>query len=251
MADTVLLALGLTIVLLALAAILATRYGIWKEVSVSGTRGIIQILVLSSLIILMFNLPLYWSLLILLAMAAVAGYTTFTRSGKLPKMFRASALSIAVTSLALLVPFFILGIFPLEPRYLIPTGSILVGNAMNVSSLAIDRYRGELRNRRLEVESYLALGTSTRTASEHCLKQGILSALIPSIDNMKNLGLVWIPGVMTGMLLSGSDPIQAASIQVSIFVAIFLAGMISSNLLLYYATSAFFTPALQLRDEAL
>lgn len=251
MVDAVLVALGLTVALLALATLLGARYGIWKEVSISGTRGIVQILILSSLIILMFNLPVYYSVVIILAMAAVAGYTTFTRSGKLDQMFQASALSIALTSLALLVPFFALGIFPLEPRYLIPTGSILIGNAMNVSSLAIDRYRGELRNRRAEVEAYLALGTTARMASGHCLKQGILSALIPSIDNMKNLGLVWIPGVMTGMLLSGSDPIQAASIQVSIFVAIFLAGMIASNLLLYYATSAFFTPALQLRDEAL
>ena len=68
---------------------------------------------------------------------------------------------------------------------------------------------------------------------------------------MKNLGLVWIPGVMTGMLLSGSNPVQAAAIQVSIFIAIFLTGMVSSNILLYYATSSFFTRALQLRDDAL
>ncbi|HEY3272353.1 MAG TPA: ABC transporter permease [Methanocella sp.] len=251
MADVVLLALTLAVALLALAAILAARYGIGKEVALSGIRGIAQILILSSVIILMFNLPVYLSIFIVLAMATIAGYTTFTRSGRLNRMFQASAASIAAASLALLVPFFIVGIFPLEPRYLIPTGSILIGNAMNVSSLAIDRYRGELWNRRMEVEAYLALGTSTRVASEHCLKQGILSALIPSIDNMKNLGLVWIPGVMTGMLLGGADPVQAASIQVSIFIAIFLAGMITSNLLLYYATSAFFTPALQLRDEAL
>ena len=174
MADVIVLALALTVALLALATVLAARYGIWKEVSVSGVRGVIQILILSSVIILMFNLPIYWSALVILAMATVAGYTTFTRSGRLDRMFQASAASIAVTSLALLVPFFVLGIFPLEPRYLIPTGSILIGNAMNVSSLAIDRYRGELRNRRAEVESYLALGTTPRMATEHCMKQGIL-----------------------------------------------------------------------------
>lgn len=251
MADIIVLSLVLAVALLVLAAILASRYDIWKEVSISGSRAIIQILILSSLIILMFNLPLYWSVLIILAMAAVAGHTTYTRSGKLELMFPASTASIALTSLVLVVPFFLVGIFPLEPRYFIPTCSILIGNAMNVSSLAIDRYRGEIRNRRAEVEAYLALGTSPRMATESCLKQGILSALIPSIDNMKNLGLVWIPGVMTGMLLSGSDPVQAASIQVCIFIAIFLAGMIASNLLLYYITSSFFTKALQLKDEAL
>jgi putative ABC transport system permease protein len=251
MADVIMLALALAVALLALAAILASRYDIWKEVSISGSRAIIQILILSSLIILVFNLPIYWSILIILAMATVAGHTTYARSGRLELMFPAATASIALTSLVLMVPFFLIGIFPLEPRYLIPTCSILIGNAMNVSSLAIDRYRGEIRNRRAEVEAYLALGSSPRMATESCLKQGILSALIPSIDNMKNLGLVWIPGVMTGMLLSGSDPVQAASIQVCIFIAIFLAGMIASNLLLYYITSSFFTKAMQLKDEAL
>jgi putative ABC transport system permease protein len=251
MADVVFLALVLAIVFLIVAAIIAYRYGIWKEVSLSGARAIIQILILSSVIILVFNLPIYWSVVILLAMAAAAGYTTYTRSGRLELMFPAAVASIALTSLVLLVPFFLVGLFPLEPRYLIPTGSILIGNAMNVSSLAIDRYRGELRNRRGEVEAYLALGASPHMAADACLKQGILSALIPSIDNMKNLGLVWIPGVMTGMLLSGSDPVQAASVQVCIFIAIFLTGMVASNLMLYYATSSFFTNAMQLKNEVL
>jgi putative ABC transport system permease protein len=251
MVDVVILAIALTVAFLILASILASRYGIWKEVAISGGRAIVQILILSSVIILMFGLPVYWSLLILLAMAAVAGHTTYTRAGRLELMFPAAVASITLTSLALLIPFFITGLFPLEPRYLIPTGSILIGNAMNVSSLAIDRYKGEIRNRRGEVEAYLALGASPGLATGSCMKQGILSALIPSIDNMKNLGLVWIPGVMTGMLLSGSDPVRSASIQVCIFIAIFLTGMVASNLLLYFATSSFFTKALQLKDEAL
>ncbi len=120
---------------------------------------------------------------------------------------------------------------------------------MNVSSLAIDRYRGEIKNRRAEVEAYLALGAPPKLAAAACLKQGILSALIPSIDNMKNLGLVWIPGVMTGMLLGGADPVEAASIQIAIFTSIFAAGMIASSLMLHYSTDSFFTKAAQLRED--
>ncbi|HMK48216.1 MAG TPA: ABC transporter permease [Methanocella sp.] len=249
MYSVIMLALCLAVVMLAMAAILSARYNIWKEATISGARAIIQLLILSSVIILVFNLPVYWSLLIVLAMAIIAGHTTYIRSGQLGGMFPASAASIAVISLAMVVPFFIVGIFPLEARYLVPTCSMMIGNAMNVSSLAIDRYRGELRNRRGEVEAYLALGASPGLAADHCLHQSMLSALIPSIDNMKNLGLVWIPGVMTGMLLSGSDPVEAAAIQVCIFIAIYLVGMIASNLLLLHATSSFFTKALQLKDE--
>lgn len=243
------LAIALTVLLVVLTAAYARRFGIGKEVSLAGTRALVQILILASLILVLFKLPLYWSFLVLLAMAAIAGHTTYSRSGKLEMGLPLAIVSIAVASVLLLIPFFLLGIFPFEVRYVIPTGSILIGNAMNVSSLAIDRYRGEIKNRRAEVEAYLALGAPPRLAASACLKQGILSALIPSIDNMKNLGLVWIPGVMTGMLLGGADPLEAASIQIAIFTSIFAAGMIASSLLLHYSTESFFTKAAQLREE--
>jgi len=137
----------------------------------------------------------------------------------------------------------------MEARYIVPTGSILIGNAMNVSSLAIDRYKGEIKNRRGEIETYLALGARPEIAAAACFKQSILSALIPSIDNMKNLGIVWIPGVMTGMLLGGSDPMEAASIQIAIFTSIFATGMIASSLLLHFSTDSFFTKAAQLKED--
>lgn len=243
------LALALAAFLVALTAAYARRFGIGKEISLAGARALVQVLVLASIILLLFRLPLYWSLILLLAMAAIAGHTTYSRSGKIEKGLPLAVVSIAAASALLLIPFFLLGIFPLEARYVIPTGSILIGNAMNVSSLAIDRYRGEIKNRKAEVEAYLALGAPPKLAVSACLKQGILSALIPSIDNMKNLGLVWIPGVMTGMLLGGADPMEAASIQIAIFTSIFAAGTIASSLLLHYSTESFFTKAAQLREE--
>lgn len=243
------LAIALTVLLVVLTAVYARRFGIGKEVSLAGTRALVQILILASLVLILFKLPLYWSFLVLLAMATIAGHTTYSRSGKLERGLPLAIVSIAVASVLLLIPFFLLSIFPFEARYVIPTGSILIGNAMNVSSLAVDRYRGEIKNRRAEVEAYLALGAPPKFAAYACLKQGILSALIPSIDNMKNLGLVWIPGVMTGMLLGGADPLEAASIQISIFTSIFAAGMIASSLLLHYSTDGFFTKAAQLRED--
>jgi putative ABC transport system permease protein len=243
------LAIALTFFLVILSAAYAQRFGIAKEISLAGTRALVQILILASLILILFEKPLFWSFLVLMAMAAIAGHTTYSRSGKLEMGLPVAIFSIASASLLLLIPFFLMGIFPLEARYIVPTGSILIGNAMNVSSLAIDRYKGEIKNRRSEVEAYLAMGAKPELAVASCLKQGILSALIPSIDNMKNLGIVWIPGVMTGMLLGGADPMEAASIQIVIFTSIFMAGMIASSLVLHYSTDSFFTKAAQLRED--
>lgn len=243
------LAIALTIFLLALSALYARRFGIGREISISGARALTQILILASVILILFDRPLYWSFLILLAMALIAGHTTYNRSGRIKNGMPLAIISIAASSFLLLVPFFVLNIFPFEPRYLIPTGSIFIGNAMNVSSLAIDRYRGEIKNRRDEVEAYLAMGASPKLAAASCLDQSILAALIPSLDNMKNLGMVWIPGIMTGMLLGGATPIEAASIQIAMFASIFAAGMMASNLLLHYSTDSFFTDAVQLVDD--
>ncbi len=242
-------ALALSVALVILTAAYARRLGIGKEISISGARAMVQVLILASVILLLFELPLYWSFLVLLVMAIMAGHTSYSRSGKLGKTLPVAIVSIAVASLILLIPFFLLGVFPFEARYLVPTGSILIGNAMNVSSLSIDRYRGEIRNRRAEIEAYLALGAPPGLAAADSLRQGLLSGLIPSIDNMKNLGLVWIPGVMTGMLLSGADPLEAASIQIAIFTAILAANMMAASLLLQYSTDSFFTKAAQLRED--
>ncbi|MFZ3384819.1 MAG: ABC transporter permease [Candidatus Methanoperedens sp.] len=243
------LAIALTILLVTLTAAYARRFGIGKEISIAGIRALVQILILSSIILVLFKSPLFWSFFVLITMAAIAGHTTYSRSGKLERGLPVAIVSITSASLLLLIPFFLFGIFPFEARYIVPTGSILIGNAMNVSSLAIDRYHGEIRNKRPEIEAYLALGAKPELAASACLKQGILSALIPSIDNMKNLGLVWIPGVMTGMLLSGADPVEAASIQIAIFTSIFAAGMVASSLVLHYSTDSFFTSAAQLRED--
>lgn len=248
MSNVEILAIILTFALIILSAAYARRFGIGREISISGTRAVVQVLILASVILVLFRLPLYWSFFVLIAMVAIAGHTSYSRSGKLEKGLLVATFSIASASLLLLIPFFLIGIFPFEARYVIPTGSIFIGNSMNISSLAIDRYRGEIKNRRAEIEAYLALGASPKLAVLPSLKQGILSALIPSIDNMKNLGVVWIPGVMTGMILSGSDPIEAASIQIAIFISIFAAGLAASSIMLHYSTGSFFTKAFQLKE---
>ena len=75
--------LVLTIILILLSAGFARRFGLGRDISLAGTRALIQILILASIILLLFELSIYWSVLMLLAMAAIAGHTTYARSGKL------------------------------------------------------------------------------------------------------------------------------------------------------------------------
>jgi hypothetical protein len=79
----------------------ARRFGIWKQISLAGTRAQAQILILISFILILFEKPLFWSFLVLAAMAAIAGQTTYSRSGKLEKGLRVAIISIATAFLLL------------------------------------------------------------------------------------------------------------------------------------------------------
>jgi putative ABC transport system permease protein len=184
----------------------------------------------------------------LVIMLVLAGYTAYKHAVVLEKIFRNSVISIAFSAFLLISPLFVLGIFPLETRFVIPIGSIIIGNSMNTCSLAIDRYLAEIKNRRDEIEAYLILGASPAVAVGNCLRQSLRSSLIPIIDNMKNLGVIWIPGIMTGMLITGEDPYLAASTQIVLFVTILLAGLTAAAILLHLSTNSIFNKACQLKE---
>ena len=96
---------------------------------------------------------------------------------------------------------------------LIPVGSMIIANAMNTNGLALNRFRSEVLSHAGEVETALALGAAPEKTIASYTEASIHSSLIPAIDNLRSLGIVWIPGLMTGMLLSGADPLYAAIYQ--------------------------------------
>ena len=90
---------------------------------------------------------------------------------------------------------------------LIPVGSMIIANAMNTNGLALNRFRSEVLAHAGEIETALALGAAPpSTPSRSYAESSIHASLIPAIDNLRSLGIVWIPGLMTGMLLSGAEP---------------------------------------------
>jgi putative ABC transport system permease protein len=246
--EQVLLSVSAALLLLFLAVFLSRRLALNLEETmvIAGCRGVVQLLILASLILLLFSYPLYVSVLALATMVVLAGYTTYRHASTLKHALYNATVSIAISALLLTLPLFALGIFPLEPRFVIPVGSIIIGNSMNTCSLALERYLGEVRNRREEIEAYLILGASPQVAIQKPLRQSLRSSLIPTLDNMKNLGVIWIPGIMTGMLISGESPYLAAGTQIILFVTILLSGLASASLLLHLSIRSLFNNACQL-----
>jgi putative ABC transport system permease protein len=109
-----------------------------------------------------------------------------------------------------------LQIFDLNARTLIPLAGLMVGNSMTATVLVTRRLYDELRDKRAEVEARLALGLTSSDAVRPYIRSALRTALIPQIETTKAVGLVFLPGAMTGLILAGVPPLDAVRVQTAV-----------------------------------
>jgi putative ABC transport system permease protein len=117
---------------------------------------------------------------------------------------------------------------------------------MNGASLAGERLVSTLRQQRLEIETHLSLGATPAQAVSTYRRQAVRSALIPTLNQMLMVGIVTLPGMITGQMLSGVDPLDAASYQILIMFMVALANLLTSLLVTYGIYRQFFNAQAQL-----
>jgi putative ABC transport system permease protein len=140
----------------------------------------------------------------------------------------------------------VLGVINPEISSLVPVGSMIIANCMNTSSLALDRFRSEVESHVGQIEAGLALGASSRTVVQRYTRDSIQASLIPRIDTLRSLGIVWIPGVMAGMVLAGSDPVYAAIYQFVVIAVIYASAGLTSLVSTFLIRDQIFSAAEQL-----
>jgi putative ABC transport system permease protein len=205
-------AIALSLVVLAMVVSLRQKLNLERELVISVVRALIQMLIISLVIQFVFA-QLAWSGVFLLVMLAVATWTSAGRMESLPGRFSLAAIAIGTAAGTALVLLFGGRAFPLEPRYVIPIGGMLIGNSMSTVSLAAARMRDEVVSQRTEIEARLALGVTGQEALRPYVRKAALNALVPMIDATKNVGLVTLPGAFVGMILGGAEPRAAAQVQ--------------------------------------
>jgi len=104
------------------------------------------------------------------------------------------------------------------PQYFIPLSGMIVGNSMTAISISLERLFSDLKTRRSEVEMMLALGADYREASQDIQRGAIKAGMIPAINSLMGVGLVSLPGMMTGQILSGTDPTIAVRYQIVVML---------------------------------
>jgi putative ABC transport system permease protein len=241
----------LSAILLALLLILSfwQKIRLEKLILVSFLRGLIQIVLMASFLVIIFALETLWLLYsILLFMCVFAALTANQRLGR-SGMLKIEILAITPASLLIMSLVVTLGIIPPEGAYIIPMGGMVISNVMVISLIVLERLLSDIQKSKGQIEAALALGDSPQNAIKGILKDSYRAGLLPSTNRVAVLGIVTIPGLMSGMIIGGANPIVAAVYQVIAFLMILSAGFIGSIIASYLCLNQLFTEEDQLKFE--
>ncbi len=227
------LALASGFLVVAAGLSLALSLGLTRSLLVAGARAYLQLLALGLVLRWVFGVDSALVVLgILILMIAVAARTLVDRVQGAPRGlflrgFGAIALSGFTVTFA--VTGLVVGVDPwYEPRYVIPIAGMVVGNSLNGIAVCLERLFGDLRARRAEIETLLALGARPWETVLPSARAALRAGLIPTLNSMSAAGIVFIPGMMTGQVLSGTDPRVAAAYQIVVLLMISAATALGS-----------------------
>lgn len=228
------------------------RLGLEISLVIATGRTILQLLVVGYVLAVIFALnnpiPVLGVLVVMLSIATV---TARHRIGKkIPRlvpvvfasMFFSTALVLCYTNLLIIQPK-----IWYDPQYLIPLAGIVLGSAMNGAAIAGERLVSIITSSRLEIETHLSLGATPQQAVGAYRKDAIRAGLIPILNQMMVVGVVTLPGMITGQLLSGIDPLNAASYQILIMFMLAFANLTTALLVTQGLIRQFFNAQSQLQ----
>ncbi len=254
MSASVHLSLGQVAASLALVALAAAisfwrRTDLERDIGIATVRSFVQLTAIGYAIKLIFEADTLWLVLALLTVMVVFGaFTARGRAKKVPGAFWPLLIGLAIAAATTLGLVVALGIFEATPRYLVPVGGMVIGNAMTASAVALNRLGDELSESRAAIEATLALGATAREAAEPFVRRALRSGTITLIDSTKTTGLIFFPGTMVGMLLAGAEPTDAVRLQLVLLYALLGSVAIAALVATGLAYRNFFTPAQQLRE---
>ena len=240
---------SLALVAIAIAVSLWRHTDLEKDIGIAVVRSFIQLTAIGFVIEFIFDED---SLLLVAALIAVmvlfGALPARSRARKVPRAFVPLLIALAVAGVATLGLVVALGVFEPEPRFLVPVGGMVIGNAMTAAAVSLNRLGDDMHDSARRIEATLALGATSHEAAMPVVRRSLRSGTIALVDSTKTTGLIFFPGTMVGMLLAGADPTDAVRLQLillwTLLGAVAIAALVATTL----AYRSFFTPAHQLRE---
>jgi putative ABC transport system permease protein len=199
--------------------------GLERRLLLAALATVTQLLLIGLVLDWVFRLNHWYLVLALMAaMTLIAGTAAVGRTRvRYPGIWLASIASVWASSWAMgsVALFILVGVRPwYAPQYAIPLLGMILGNTLNGISLGLDRLGGELAARRPQVEALLTLGATRWEAARRPIQEAVRTGLIPIINAMMVVGIVSLPGMMTGQILAGASPLEAVKYQIVIIFLI-------------------------------
>lgn len=235
-----------SVVLVVVAMVVSWRdhLGLTRELAIAAARAFGQLLAVGALLLIVFErgglgAAFGW----LAVMVVIAGFVAGRRAAALPQSVRHSMTAIGVAVSATVGVLLGLRVIAAEPQVVIPVGGMVVSAAMAASALALRRVEDAVSDHRLAVEARLSLGLPAAQAFGEEHRNAVRTALIPAIDTTKVVGLISLPGAMTGLILAGVDPLDAIRYQIVVMYMLLAAGSLAALLSVRFAQRALFDDA--------
>jgi putative ABC transport system permease protein len=223
--------LGLSLVLVAVAVGLSWWRGLRleREVLWAAARALAQLLAVGYLLVVLVDpdAPVALAWLWVGAMVIFASITVQRRAREIPGIVGLALLATAASSAISLLVVFGLGVYPNVGRAVVPIAGMMIGNSIGATVVAARRIVAEMSERRPEVEARLALGQPWQEASRPYVRSALRIAVTSQIESTKAVGLVFLPGAMTGLILAGADPVDAVLVQAALMYLIL--GSVATN----------------------
>lgn len=234
-----------SLVALAVGLMALNRTKLEATFLVGAVRTFIQLWLVGYVLLWLFEAHSAWVYISVIEfMICVGAYTAGKRQDTFSyRMFVSLWASLHIT--ALLIGGFLFGaalqINPfLTPHIFIPIMGMLIGNSANGAALSVHRLRGEIQNRRGEIEAALALGAPPKVAIQPFVSETLRNALIPTVNSMMLMGIVQLPGMLSGQLISGIVPEEAIRYQIIVVYMIAGATSLSCHLTVWLESRRLF-----------
>jgi putative ABC transport system permease protein len=236
-----------SLVLISLIFSYSQKLKLEKEIVIGVVRAVIQLIVVGYLLNYIFGLksPLFTTFL-LLFMLLNAAYNAAKRGKEIKNGVGISFIAIALGTLITLTILVVSGTIKYESYQVIPISGMIISNAMVALGLCYRHMTLDFKNKREEVETKLSLGADLLPASRDIIKDSIKTGMLPTIDSAKTLGIVSLPGMMTGLILAGTSPIEAIKYQIMVTFMLLATTSISSLIACYLSYTSFFNQRKQL-----
>jgi putative ABC transport system permease protein len=236
------------LVTIAVVVSMRARLGLTKELVWASVRAFVQLLAVGAALTFLFTRAgLLGALAWVTGMVVIAGFVAAGRSKELPKARRTAWVAVGVGTVTTVGVLLVLGVIEPVPSVVVPVGGMVVSGAMTAASLTMRRLTDTAVQQRADIEARLALGLTADEAMAAHMQKGVKTALLPAIDSTKVVGLIALPGAMTGLILAGVEPLVAIRYQIVVMYMLLAAAAVSAIVAARLTQKAMFDDADRLR----